>query len=136
MAGWSEEVGGEHGDDLGVDLVGDDLAVGGDVVEHLVQGGRLDLLAFELLAGIVEVEYDEHWRATFLQRGRGGRTASPLFGKRKGREGELRWSVGMKKESQVGAAKRTVEVRELFELYLFCDVEAGSSSACAGASLR
>lgn len=47
-----------HGDDLWVDLLGDHTSLTGNVIEHLMQRLRLDLLSFELLAGIVEVKHD------------------------------------------------------------------------------
>ena len=43
-----EEVDAEHGDDLGVDGLGEHVPVRRDVLDHLVQGGALHLFPLEV----------------------------------------------------------------------------------------
>ena len=45
-----------HLHNLRVYVLGDYTSLGGDILQHFVQGLRLDLLAFEFGVGIVEVE--------------------------------------------------------------------------------
>jgi hypothetical protein len=48
----------DHANHLWVYILGDHTALGGDIVEHLMEGLGLDLLALELCAGVVEIEQD------------------------------------------------------------------------------
>lgn len=52
-----------HVDDLWVDRLGNGAPLRSDILEHLVQRLRLDLLALQLAASVVEVKDD----ATLLQ---------------------------------------------------------------------
>ena len=54
----TEQVLGKHFDYTRVHLLGDDLAVVGDIVEQLVQGQALDLLGLHVTASIIEIEDD------------------------------------------------------------------------------
>ena len=45
-----------HLNDLGVDALCNDAPLGRDILEHLMEGLSLDLLALELCAGIVEIK--------------------------------------------------------------------------------
>lgn len=47
-----------HVDNFGIDVLSDDAALCRDILEHLVKGLCLDLLALELCARVIEVEKD------------------------------------------------------------------------------
>ena len=46
-----------HPDHFWIDRLGDDSTLSSDILEHLMQGLRLDLLALEIAAGIVEIKH-------------------------------------------------------------------------------